>query len=90
MNIEQKPSFKKAVKKLKKNQKADVAKAIETLMQAPEIGQMKKGDLSALRVYKFKMVKQETLLAYTWENDILTLTLIGLGSHENFYRDLKR
>ena len=90
MNIEQKPSFKKAVKKLKKNQKADLAKAIETLVQAPESGQIKKGDLSNLRVYKFKMVKQETLLAYTWENDIRTLTLIGLGSHENFYRDLKR
>lgn len=90
MNIEQKPSFKKAVKKLKKNQKDDVLKAIETLIKHPEIGQLKKGDLSTLRVYKFKMVKQETLLAYTWENDVLTLTLIGLGSHENFYRDLKR
>lgn len=90
MNIVQKPRFQKAVKKLHKNQKTDVKKAIEAIMLDPEIGQMKKGDLEGVRVHKFKMTKQETLLAYTYEDEIITLTLLDLGSHENFYRDLKR
>jgi len=52
---------------------------------------MKKiGDLAGVQVYKFKMVGQLMLLAYTFEHDTITLTLLALGSHENFYRDLKR
>ncbi len=53
------------------------------------MGQQKKGDLSYLCVYKFKMVKQLTLLGYSYEKDTLTLELIALGPHENFYRDVK-
>ena len=42
-------------------------------------------------VYKFKMDKQLVLLAYSVSDDeIMTLYLLKLGSHENFYRDLKR
>uniref|UniRef100_UPI001562951A type II toxin-antitoxin system RelE/ParE family toxin n=1 Tax=Vibrio fujianensis TaxID=1974215 RepID=UPI001562951A len=48
-----------------------------------------KGDLSFLRVYKFKMVKQLTLLGYSYQDSTVTLELITLGSHENFYRDVK-
>ena len=59
-------------------------------MNDPSLGEMKVGDLVGIRVYKFKMVKQLTLLAYTFEEDIITLTLLALGSHENFYRDLKK
>ena len=51
---------------------------------------MKVGDLAGIRVYKFKMVDQLTLLAYTFEDETVTLTLLVLGSHQNFYRDLKR
>lgn len=90
MNIVQTPQFKKAVKKLHKNQKQDLKKAIEFIMAEPEIGQMKKGDLSGVRVHKFKMTGQLTLLAYSYEDKTITLTLLALGSHENFYRDLKR
>jgi len=50
----------------------------------------KKGDLHFLRVYKFKMLKQLTLLGYSYEDGTLVLELIALGSHENFYRDLKQ
>ncbi len=90
MNIVQKPRFKKAIKRLNANQKPDLKKAIQDIVDNPAIGQAKKGDLSHLRVHKFKMVGQLMLLAYTYEDDILTLTLLGIGSHENFYRDLKR
>jgi hypothetical protein len=35
------------------------------------------------------MTKQLTLLAYSYEDDSATLTLLALGAHENFYRDVK-
>ena len=90
MNIVQTRIFSKAVKKLHKNQKQDLDEAVKAIMNDPSLGEMKVGDLVGIRVYKFKMVKQLTLLAYTFEDDIITLTLLALGSHENFYRDLKK
>jgi len=85
----QTPLFKKIVKKLHKNQKQDLDDAIKVLMEEPTTGEQKKGDLSYLRVYKFKMVNQLTLLGYSYEEGTLTLELIALGPHENFYRDVK-
>ena len=89
-NILQTPTFKKAVKKLHKNQKTDLDDAIRELLEDPYIGEQKKGDLSFLRVHKFKMVKQLTLLGYSYEDGTVTLELMALGSHENFYRDVKK
>jgi hypothetical protein len=54
----------------------------------PEIGEAKKGDLTGDFVYKFKCVGQLALLAD--EFDPATRLLLLLGSHENFYRELKR
>ena len=82
--------FDKAVKKLHSNEKSDLDTAVKYLIFNPEAGEMKRGDLTGVLVYKFKMVNQLTLPAYTWTEDILTLTLLALGSHENFYRDIKR
>ncbi len=86
----QTPTLKKAVKKLYKNQKEDLDEAIKQLMADPLLGEQKKGDLAFLRVYKFNMVKQLTLLGYSYEDGTVTLELMALGSHENFYRDLKK
>ena len=85
----QTPSFKKTVKKLHVNQKKDLDDAVRVLMEDPTIGEQKKGDLSYLRVYKFKMVNQLILLGYSYEEGTVTLELIALGPHENFYRDVK-
>lgn len=90
IHVLQTPTFKKAVKKLKANQKAELDAAVKELIQAPTQGEQKKGDLSFLRVYKFKMNKQLTLLGYSYYDGTLTLELMALGSHENFYRDIKR
>lgn len=90
ITILQRSQFERAIKKLHKNQKQDLIKAIELIAQDPGIGEQKKGDLKGVIVYKFKMVGQITLLAYSYDQDALTLRLLGLGSHENFYRDLKR
>ena len=83
-------NFKKTVKKLHKNQKADLDKAIRALMESPTLGEQKKGDLSFMRVYKFKLVKQLTLLGYSHQGESIVLELIALGSHENFDRNVKR
>lgn len=83
-------SFKKTVKKLHKNQKKDLDIAVKVLMSDPLIGEQKKGDLAFLRVYKFKMINQLTLLGYSYVDGTVVLELISLGQHENFYRDLKR
>lgn len=90
MNIVQTNLFFKTVKKLNVNQKADLDVAVKLVMNKPKIGQAKAGDLSNVYVYKFNMSKQLTLLAYIFQDETETLTLLALGSRENFYRDLKR
>lgn len=86
----QTPTFRKAVKKLKANQKKDLDDAVRVLMAKPTLGEKKKGDLAFLRVHKFKMNKHLTLLGYSFNGDTLTLELMALGFHENFYRNIKR
>jgi mRNA-degrading endonuclease YafQ of YafQ-DinJ toxin-antitoxin module len=88
--ILQTPTFKKAVKKLHKNQKQDLDGAVRDLMENPLTGDPKKGNLAFLRVYKFKMAKQLMLLGYSYEEGSVVLELMALCSHENFYRDLKK
>lgn len=80
--------FKRAYKRLHSNQKADVDDAVADIVRDPSIGEAKKGDLAGVFVHKFKCNGQLTLLAY--EYDPGTGLLLLLGSHENFYRDLKR
>ena len=91
MEIIQTNRFKKVYKKLHSNQLAEVNKAIETVINNPDIGEQKKGSLSWLRVYKFKVLGQLTLLGYAIEKTgRIALVLVDIGSHENFYRDLQR
>ena len=90
IHVLQTPTFKKAVKKLKPRQKTDLDSAVRALMGDPIMGEQKKGDLAFLRVYKFKMSNQVTLLGYSFNEGKLVLELLALGSRENFYRDIKR
>ena len=90
MKIVQTALFVKAVKKLHANQKKDLDTAVKAIADKPSLGEAKIGDLAGVFVYKFKMVKQFTLLAYSYNKGTIILTLLALGSHENFYRDLKR
>jgi len=80
--------FTRKKKKLKKNQIEDLDIAVKAIIKNPEIGDQKKGDLQNIWVYKFRMVKQENLLAYKWDEK--RRLLIALGVHENFYRDIKQ
>jgi mRNA-degrading endonuclease YafQ of YafQ-DinJ toxin-antitoxin module len=84
------PAFERVVKKLHPNAKQDLDKAVRELIENPLAGELKKGDLNGTRVYKFKMVRQLTLLAYIYDETGESIILLALGSHENFYRDLKK
>ena len=88
VQVRQSAVFRRAYRRLLTNQKADVDDAVTDIVQNPLIGVEKKGDLAGVFVYKFKCCGQLTLLAY--EYDRASRTLLLLGSHENFYRDLKR
>jgi mRNA-degrading endonuclease RelE of RelBE toxin-antitoxin system len=88
IQVFQTPLFSKIKKKLKKNQIKDLDNAVREIIKNPEIGEQKKGDLADVWVYKFRMVDRENLLAYQWDEK--TRTLISLGVHENFYRDIKK
>lgn len=89
MEILQSTAFKKTVKNLYKNQIEHLEKAIRVISKDPLAGSAKTGDLTKVRVYKFYILKQLTLLAYTYIEETKTIKLLALGSHENFYKDLK-
>jgi len=88
--IRQTPTFKRAVKRLHKQHKQELDAAIRLIAKTPTIGENKVGDLAGVRVYKFKMSQHLTLLAYEVLENETVIKLLTLGSHENFYRDLKR
>jgi len=88
VQVLQSAAFSRAYKKLHKNQKADVDVAVDIIVKSPDLGEPKRGDLAGVYVYKFKSQNQLMLLAY--EYDPKTRMLLLLGSHENFYRNLKR
>ena len=90
MKVIQTNLFRKSIKKLHNNQKKILDKAIRKIIKNPVLGSKKKGDLADVRVYKFKMLNQVTLLAYTYNDKDTLLTLLALGAHENFYRNLKK
>ena len=84
----QMPSFKRVYKKLLASHQALVDDAVREVVADPDIGEAKKGDLAGVYVYKFPLNRQQMLLAYEWDSKSRVLLL--LGTHENFYRDLKR
>jgi hypothetical protein len=89
MQILQSITFKKSIKKLHINKKICLDNAVRSILANPLIGEVKIGDLASIRVYKFHMVNQLTLLAYKYNEQAPSIILLALGSHENFYRDLK-
>jgi len=63
-------------------------KEIRKIVSNPEIGQEKKGTLRGIRIHKFHIEKQLFLLAYEFESDVISLIMIGF--HENYYRELAK
>ena len=82
--------FARQYKKLNDNIAKDVDGAVGIVSNKPSIGERKKGDLAALLVYKFKSNGQLYLLGYSLDDGLRLVYLEAIGSHENFYRDIKR
>jgi mRNA-degrading endonuclease RelE of RelBE toxin-antitoxin system len=88
MRVNSTPTFSRNLKKLHPNQKKSLDRAVQVIMANPEKGEAKVGDLAGIYIYKFKVNKIQWLLAYR----LVTknhMTLLVVGPHENFYRDLK-
>lgn len=83
-------TFKKAAKKLHRNQIEDLDEAVKSIVNNPNIGERKVGNLIGVRVYKFHMVNQLMLLAYLYDEYQNEITVLDLASHENFYKNLKK
>ena len=87
------PSFERVVEKMHAKDKRTVDKVVTAVVENPAIGDESKGDLLGVSVYKFKLNKQETLLAYSLQSTKIkpkTVVLLSVGPHENFYTTLKR
>lgn len=83
------PSFVRATKRLHPSQKLELDAALRAISADPTVGEAKVGDLAGVRVFKFRLSNQLCLLAYRVLGEE-SLKLLTFGSHENFYRDLKR
>ena len=88
--VEQTRRFSRAYKKLENNIVQDVDEAVIAVADDPDIGEKKKGDLFDLWAHRFLAQGQLWLLGYTRDHGIQLIYLEAVGSHENFYRDLKR
>ncbi len=84
------PKFNRTTKKLPKAMRAEIERQVDAICQDPLVGEAKIGDLTGVRVHKFRLASQTQLIAYLVDDAEKTVTLLALGGHENFYRDLKR
>lgn len=83
------------IKKATKSLQMAIEDAVLDIISSPSIGELKTGDLKDVYVYKFRFSRQEYLIAYKFNasKDLMTLIWIDfyqVGSHENFYEELKR
>lgn len=95
-----KPPFSRFVKKAHKPLQLAIEDAAEDVCDNPDIGEAKAGDLAGIWVYKFKFNRQEYLIAYRpptpevrrqgVDVELLMIDFYQVGSHENFYDELKR
>lgn len=88
MDILYKPPFRRFVKKQSRAFQLVVEDEVERIINDPDFGEIKKGDLKGVKVYKFKFQRQQYLLAYKVERDRTIFYMID--DHENFYRKLKQ
>ena len=89
IDVYQSRRFEKVVRKLPEPQLKTVEDEIDNIIENPEIGELKKGDLSHLRVHKFKINNEQVLLGYSWLESKIEIYLLYLGAHENFYKKMK-
>lgn len=87
------PSFARVAKKLHARDKEVLDQAVSEVANNPSLGEEKRGDLAGVFVHKFKLNKQDTLLAYELTPNKQSpeeVVVLGVGPHENFYTQIKR
>jgi hypothetical protein len=87
--------FAQYVKKAHKPLQLAIEDAVEVVCETPDIGGAKVGDLTGIRVNKFRFSRQEYLLAYRSPKkdaplEFLIIDFYQVGVHENFYAELKQ
>ena len=88
MEIFYKPPFRKFVKKQTRSFQLVVEDKVEEITISPNMGESKKGNLTGFQAHKFSYEKQNFLIAYRFKEAVIVFFMIG--THENFYRELKR
>ncbi len=89
MIVKQTGTFKRYVKKMYQQEKEALDEAIQQIISDPSTGEMKVSDLAVIQVFKYKHKVQLYSLAHAYLEKELVLALIGQGTPENFYRELK-
>ena len=94
MYINFKRPFVNFVKKSKKPFQLIIEDKIDFIKNNPNSGERKIADLTDIYVYKFNFNKQLFLIAYKFKMALGSLEIIWIdfykiGSHENFYKELK-
>ena len=80
----------RGVKRLHPNIATAIHAAIAAIAEDPKLGKEKKSDLEFFFVYQYQILDVQYLLAYLIDEGTKEIVLMAVGSHENFYHDLKR
>jgi len=83
-------NFDRIRKKLPSALRVEVDRQVRAICEHPTLGERKRSDLSGVFVHKLRLAGQLYLLAYWIDEAEQVVTLLALGGHEYFYRDLKR
>ena len=80
--------FARAYKKMRGVELTALHQVMDRVLENPNIGSVKVGDLKGIYVYKFLCKRSHFLLAYSFNKRSRVLTWQAIGPHENFYRAL--
>lgn len=90
-NIKYSPAAVKYIKKIRnKELKSELKSAIMQIAKDPYIGEAKMGDLQGLFGYDVYYDSVNYEIAYTIKDKEILVTIIMVGTRENFYNELKR
>ena len=86
--------FAQYIKKAHKPLRLAIEDEVDVVCATPEVGEIKVGDLAGIRVHKFRFNRQVYLMAYRLHTEnvfveFLSIDFYQVGSHENFYDELK-
>ena len=85
------PTAVKYIKKIRnKSLKAELKKALDDISNDPYIGEAKMGDLQGIFGYDVYYDSVNYEIAYTVKEREILVTIIMVGTRENFYNELKR